>query len=71
MCGCRLPFGWHSAWPCWAGCGPDCVRSVACHYTMTPDGHIVIDRHPEMASVIIAETVGYAMVVVGYRRGLK
>jgi sarcosine oxidase len=33
---------------------PDCVRSVACLYTTTPDGHFVIDRHPEMASVIIA-----------------
>jgi sarcosine oxidase len=33
---------------------PECVRSVACLYTMTPDGHFVIDRHPEMPSVIIA-----------------
>jgi sarcosine oxidase len=32
----------------------DCVRSVSCLYTMTPDGHFVVDRHPEMRSVIIA-----------------
>lgn len=31
-----------------------CVKSASCLYTMTPDSHFVIDRHPEMRSVIIA-----------------
>jgi sarcosine oxidase len=36
------------------GLSGDCVRSVACLYTVTPDGHFLIDRHPEMERVIIA-----------------
>jgi sarcosine oxidase len=36
------------------GLSANCVRSVSCLYTMTPDGHFIIDRHPEMPSVIIA-----------------
>jgi sarcosine oxidase len=30
------------------------VKSVSCLYTTTPDANFVIDRHPEMPSVIIA-----------------
>jgi sarcosine oxidase len=32
----------------------DCVKSVSCLYTTTPDANFVIDRHPAMPSVIIA-----------------
>jgi sarcosine oxidase len=34
--------------------GARCVKSVSCLYTMTPDSHFVIDRHPDHRSVIIA-----------------
>jgi sarcosine oxidase len=31
----------------------ECVRATTCLYTMTPDSHFVIDRHPAMPSVWI------------------
>jgi sarcosine oxidase len=31
-----------------------CVRSAACLYTNTPDGHFLIDRHPAGKRVILA-----------------
>ncbi len=34
------------------------VDMATCMYTMTPDGHFVIDRHPEHANVVIA--VGFS-----------
>lgn len=34
--------------------GPAAVKSVSCLYTATPDFHFVVDRHPEMANVIVA-----------------
>ena len=34
--------------------GPRCVKAVSCLYTITPDFHFVVDRHPRHANVIIA-----------------
>jgi len=34
--------------------GPRCVKAVSCLYTVTPDFHFVLDRHPRHANVIIA-----------------
>ena len=34
--------------------GGHCVKSASCLYTMTPDSHFVIDRHPGHPAVIIA-----------------
>ena len=31
-----------------------CVKALSCLYTMTPDSHFVIDRHPRFPSVLIA-----------------
>jgi sarcosine oxidase len=36
------------------GVSSNCVKSSSCLYTTTPDANFVIDRHPDMASVIIA-----------------
>ena len=30
------------------------LRSETCIYTMTPDEHFVIDRHPELPQVVLA-----------------
>jgi sarcosine oxidase len=30
-----------------------CVRAVTCMYTNTPDEHFLIDRHPQLANVVI------------------
>ena len=35
------------------GVGHDVLQSVVCLYTRTPDGHFVIDRHPQWPNVII------------------
>lgn len=35
------------------GLGPRAVRRAACLYTVTPDHHFVIDRHPEHPGVVI------------------
>ena len=34
--------------------GPRCVKAVSCLYTVTPDFHFVLDRHPRHANVILA-----------------
>ena len=34
--------------------GPRCVKAVSCLYTVTPDFHFVLDRHPRYANVILA-----------------
>lgn len=44
----------HLASPHLAGVGPRCLRSQRCLYTVTPDSHFVIDRHPDHSNVIIA-----------------
>jgi sarcosine oxidase len=31
-----------------------CVKAIVCLYTMTPDSHFIIDRHPELPSVLLA-----------------
>jgi sarcosine oxidase len=31
----------------------ECVRATTCLYTMTPDFHFVIDRHPSMPAVLV------------------
>lgn len=31
-----------------------CVKAVSCLYTVTPDGHFVIDTHPKYLSIILA-----------------
>lgn len=36
------------------GVGADIVRHAVCMYTMTPDGHFVIDRHPRHERVWLA-----------------
>lgn len=36
------------------GAGPSPARHSVCMYSMTPDEHFVIDRHPERANVIFA-----------------
>ena len=34
--------------------GPRCLKAVSCLYTVTPDFHFVLDRHPRHANVIVA-----------------
>ena len=34
--------------------GARCVKSTSCLYTVTPDAHFVVDRHPEYSQVIVA-----------------
>ena len=34
--------------------GPRCVKAVSCLYTIAPDFHFVLDRHPRHANVVIA-----------------
>lgn len=36
------------------GLSPNCARAVTCLYTVTPDSHFIIDRHPEFPQVIVA-----------------
>ncbi len=36
------------------GVGARCVKTVPCLYTVTPDFHFLIDRHPAMDRVIVA-----------------
>ncbi len=40
--------------PNFVGIGPDCIRSVVCLYTMTPNGDFIIDRHPAHPDVLLA-----------------
>jgi sarcosine oxidase len=40
--------------PYFNGVGSRCVKSATCLYTMTPDSHFVIDRHPRWPGVIVA-----------------
>ena len=35
------------------GVTPDVLQSVVCLYARTPDGHFILDRHPEWPNVII------------------
>jgi sarcosine oxidase len=32
---------------------PRCVKSAVCMYTSTPDGHFIIDYHPEFPNQVI------------------
>ncbi|WP_080056390.1 N-methyl-L-tryptophan oxidase [Spirosoma aerolatum] len=34
--------------------GPQCIKSVVCLYTMTPNGDFIIDQHPDYAHVLLA-----------------
>jgi Glycine/D-amino acid oxidases (deaminating) len=36
------------------GVGPQAVRSVTCLYTVTPDSHFLIDRHPDSDRILVA-----------------
>ncbi|MFO0838086.1 MAG: N-methyl-L-tryptophan oxidase [Phycisphaerae bacterium] len=36
-----------------AGVGPEVARHSACMYTMTPDEHFIVDRHPAHANVVV------------------
>lgn len=36
------------------GLGAACIKTASCLYTCTPDFQFVIDRHPQMSSVILA-----------------
>jgi monomeric sarcosine oxidase len=36
------------------GVGGQVTQSTVCLYTMTPDGHFVMDRHPEHPNVVVA-----------------
>lgn len=36
------------------GVGEQVVRHSACLYTMTPDGHFILDRHPDHEQVVLA-----------------
>jgi sarcosine oxidase len=36
------------------GVAPRCIKTVPCLYTVTPDFHFIIDRHPAMDRVIVA-----------------
>lgn len=36
------------------GAAREVLMAVTCLYTMTPDGHFVIDRHPELPQVVFA-----------------
>jgi len=40
--------------PCFPGLSGECVRAVACLYTMAADCRFVIEPHPQMPSVIVA-----------------
>jgi sarcosine oxidase len=40
--------------PHFVGLNETCVKAVTCLYTVTPDHHFVIDRHPEYPQVMIA-----------------
>jgi len=33
---------------------PDCTRHTVCMYTMTPDAHFIVDRHPQHPQVVFA-----------------
>ena len=35
------------------GVSPQPSRHAACMYTMTPDAHFIVDRHPDFANVAI------------------
>ena len=35
------------------GVTPRCLRTVTCHYTLTPDYGFIIDRHPEHERVLM------------------
>lgn len=39
---------------CLPGLSPEPVKHSVCLYTRTPDGHFIIDRHPEHANVVFA-----------------
>jgi sarcosine oxidase len=36
------------------GVTPPCVKTIPCLYTITPDFHFLIDRHPAMDRVVVA-----------------
>ncbi|GAB4025881.1 N-methyl-L-tryptophan oxidase [Spirosoma gilvum] len=36
------------------GIGPNCLKSVVCLYTMTPNGDFIIDQHPDYSDVLLA-----------------
>lgn len=36
------------------GIGPQAVRSITCLYTVTPDSHFLIDRHPDSDRILVA-----------------
>ncbi len=40
--------------PCFPGLSGECVKAVACLYTMTADCHFVIEPHPDFPSITIA-----------------
>ena len=40
--------------PNFVGIGPECVKSVVCLYTMTPNGDFIIDHHPTYPDVFLA-----------------
>jgi sarcosine oxidase len=39
---------------CLSGVGPPIVRRSVCYYTMSPDGHFLVDRHPDQENVVFA-----------------
>lgn len=40
--------------PYFPGLSDTCIKAVSCLYTVTPDSHFVIDKHPQYPSVVIA-----------------
>ncbi|MBN8824319.1 MULTISPECIES: N-methyl-L-tryptophan oxidase [unclassified Spirosoma] len=36
------------------GIGPQCIKSVVCLYTMTPNGDFILDQHPDYDHVLLA-----------------
>ncbi|MEX0677051.1 MAG: N-methyl-L-tryptophan oxidase [Pirellulales bacterium] len=39
---------------CLSGATTECTDHTVCMYTMTPDGHFVVDRHPQYPQVVFA-----------------
>jgi len=44
----------HFLQQCLPGVGPPVIHRSVCFYTMSPDGHFIIDRHPEHENVVFA-----------------
>jgi sarcosine oxidase len=39
---------------CLPGVGPPVIHRSVCYYTMSPDGHFIVDRHPQHENVVFA-----------------